>query len=277
MPSPFPGMDQFLEHPDVFPDLHDALITYLREFLQPALPEPYYSAISRRAWIEVSERYVEADLNVVRPARVAPSAAGGGAPGAAVADVVEVKPIVIHVPHDEHREPFLGIYLGRGQERRLVTHLEVLSPSNKTPGTQGRELYLRKQREILGSQVHLVEVDLLRAGTHTTAVPLDQLRREAPEYSYHVCVHRDDRFQDYTVYPIPLAARLPGIDVPLLPDDGSVPLDLQAVFDRCYDAGPYRREIDYLADQPQPPLSAEHASWVQSRLESTRTVREPTP
>ena len=28
MPSPFPGMDPYLESPDWFPNLHDALITF---------------------------------------------------------------------------------------------------------------------------------------------------------------------------------------------------------------------------------------------------------
>ena len=41
MPSPFPGMDPFLEHPEVFPDLHDSLGATLRESLNARLPEPY--------------------------------------------------------------------------------------------------------------------------------------------------------------------------------------------------------------------------------------------
>ncbi|MBI3463061.1 MAG: DUF4058 family protein, partial [Planctomycetes bacterium] len=51
MPSPFPGMDPFLEHPGIFPDLHDSLVTYLREALQPRLPSPYYAGIGSRIWV----------------------------------------------------------------------------------------------------------------------------------------------------------------------------------------------------------------------------------
>jgi len=51
MPSPFPGMDPFLEHPDVFPDFHDGFIAYLRESIQRHLPPPYVAGLGRRAWI----------------------------------------------------------------------------------------------------------------------------------------------------------------------------------------------------------------------------------
>ncbi|MHB1560360.1 MAG: DUF4058 family protein [Isosphaeraceae bacterium] len=43
--------------------------------------------------------------------------------------------------------------------------------------------------------------------------------------------------------------------------DPSVTLDLQAVFDRCYDAGPYSREIRYGVDAVLPPLDPGRAAW----------------
>ena len=66
MPSPFPGMDPYLENPEIFPDLHDSLITYIRENLQANLPPPYYAAIGRRVWIEASRRSIEPDVHVLR-------------------------------------------------------------------------------------------------------------------------------------------------------------------------------------------------------------------
>ncbi len=152
---------------------------------------------------------------------------------------------MVHVPHDQRSETFVEIYCGPRSERRLVTSIELLSLTNKTPGEHGRDLYLRKQREILESKVHLVEIDLLRDGEHTTAVPLDRLRQQADEFEYHVSIHRFDNLEDYFVYSIRLDESLPEIAVPLLPGDAAVLLDLQAVFQRTYDAGPYRREIDY--------------------------------
>lgn len=231
MPSPFPGMDPYLEQPDVFPGLHDRLIAYLSEALQPLLPAPYFADLGRRAWIEVSER-----------------------------------PLVIRVPHDERQEPFVEIYAGRGKQRRLVTSIEVLSPSNKQPGEDGRNLYLRKQRELLRSKVHVVEIDLLRGGEHTTAVPHDRLLAEAGSFDYHICVHRFDNLEDFFVYPVRLPESLPVVNIPLLPGDESVAVDLQTVFTRSYDTGPYAREIDYRHDRPVPPLTPKQSRWAKQCL-----------
>jgi hypothetical protein len=151
-----------------------------------------------------------------------------------------------------------------------VTSIELLSLSNKTPGEHGRDLYLRKQQEMLQSKVHLVEIDLLRGGQHTTAVPADRLARATGPFDYHVCIRHFDNLEDFFVYPIQLPEPLPEISIPLLPGDGAVPLNLQAVFQRAYDAGPYRREVDYQADTPAPPLSPERAAWLKRLLSAAR-------
>lgn len=263
MPSPFPGMDPFLEHPDIFPDLHDRLNTHLSEVLQAGLPPPYYAVIGRRTWIEVSQRYIGPDVQVQRSGRGSFSSPVLSE-GLAVADAV--KPRVVRVPHDERREPFLEIYVRKGSDKRLVTSIEILSLTNKTPGEHGRELYLRKQREILGSKVHLVEIDLLRGGEHSTAVPYQRIRAEIGPFDYHVYIHHFDNLEDYFVYPIQLPQRLPPIAVPLLPGDPAVTVDLQAVFDHCYDAGPYAREVNYHIDTPLPPLRPDQEEWAKEIL-----------
>ena len=38
MPSPFPGMDPYLQSPDWFPDLHGSLIIFMKGTLQRCLP-----------------------------------------------------------------------------------------------------------------------------------------------------------------------------------------------------------------------------------------------
>ena len=76
MPSPFPGMDPFLEDPIVFPDFHDRFNAYFSEVLQAGLPEPYYAALGRRAWVEMSERFIGPDVNVIR---TSPEVASRGA------------------------------------------------------------------------------------------------------------------------------------------------------------------------------------------------------
>jgi hypothetical protein len=221
MPSPFPGMDPYLEDPRVFPDFHNGMIFCLQAELKSKLPRPYFATTGRRTWIEVSERFIQPDVNVLRP--------GGPRVGAAIADVEPdvARGIVIRVPHDEREEPYLEICREQDGNRRLVTSVEILSPTNKTPGEHGRELYLQKQQEMIASAVNFVEVDLLRGGHHSTAVPLRELKAKAGPLDYHVCIHRFDQWQDYTVFPILLSQQLPKIPFPLLPEDGHVVIDLQ--------------------------------------------------
>jgi Protein of unknown function (DUF4058) len=272
MPSPFPGMDPYLEHPAFFPGLHDRFITYLSESVQEKLPEPYYAEMSDRVWVEISSRNIGPDVKVLRTQTDRPSPGGFAAPAAreqedesgGVAVAVSRK-VIVHVPHDEFREPFLQIF-AKLEGERLITSIEILSLANKAPGAQGRDLYLRKQKEILGSQVHLVEIDLLRGGEHATAVPHELLLEKASPLDYHVCVHEYDKLEDFVVYPICLHERLPVIDIPLLPGDGAIAVNLQQVFQRCYETGPYHRRLDYRTLKPEPPLSAERATWAAGLL-----------
>lgn len=268
MPSPFPGMDPFLENPEIFPDFHDSMITYLRESLQADLPAPYFAAIGRRVWIEVSRRSVGPDVNVIRGGgKSSPARADRGALAVAVPRTSH--PVVIKVPHDERREPFVEIYVKNDEGKRLVTSIELISLSNKSAGEHGRDLYLRKQKEIMGSRVHLVEIDLLRGGEHVTAVPLDLAREACGAFDYHVSLHRFDDPETFLAYPVRLEEPLPTIEIPLLADDPGVMVNLQAVFDRCYDAGPYAREIDYGTDPLIPPLGIERRAWLAQVLQES--------
>jgi hypothetical protein len=237
VPSPFPGMDPYLENPDIFPDFCFAFVIYLSESLQAQLPAPYYAALGRRTWIEFSKRSDGSDI-----------------------------------PHDEISERFIEINVGRRSNRRLVTSIELLSLTNKTPGEHGRDLYLRKQREILQSEVHLVEIDLLRSGKHTSAVPESRLAKRIDRFDYHVCIHHFDNLEDYFIYPIQLTQPLPAISIPLLPGDPAVSLDLQSVFFRTYDVGQYDRDIDYRTDTVDPPLTPEQAEWAKGLISKSATA-----
>jgi Protein of unknown function (DUF4058) len=259
MPSLFPGMDPYLENPEIFPDFHDSFITYLRENLQANLAAPYFAVIGWRTWIEVSRRSIGPDVEV-RHAVGSTTPVRTPTESVAVANPSVAKPVVVKVTHDEIREPFVEIYVRGDEEKRLVASIELLSISNKTPGDHGRDLYRRKQQEIPGSQVHLVEIDLLRGGEHTTAVPLQPIVDECGPFDYHASVHAFNDIETYFVYPIRLEDRLPPIAFPLLPGDSSVTVDLQAVFDRCYGAGPYAREIRYGEDAVIPPFEYEKAA-----------------
>lgn len=267
MPSPFPGMDPYLEHPHFFPGLHDDLISQLKQALQQRLPEGYYATSKSRVWIEVSQRYIEPDVEAVRPRETGQPKHKSNGPAVLAPPIGRGRPILVRVPHDEHRENFLEIYALQDNGDRLITSIEVLSHSNKTPGEQGRELYLRKQKELLDSKAHLVEIDLLRAGIRSTAVPRERVLEASGPFDYHVCIHFFDHFEDYLVYPIRLEERLPEIAIPLLPGDSPVIVDLQAVFDRAYDIGPYQRRVHYHGEGSVPRLSTEQAEWAKRVLQ----------
>jgi hypothetical protein len=129
---------------------------------------------------------------------------------------------------------------------------------------------LQKQRETLGSEIHLVEIDLLRGGAHALAVPKDLVTAQAGSFEYMVSIHRYNRPKEFLVYPITLRLRLPKIAIPLSPGDPHVTLDLQDVFDRSYDFGAYRREIDYGKDRIVPRLKTEQADWATNLIKSRR-------
>jgi hypothetical protein len=267
MPSPFPGMDPYLEHPAIFPDLHDRFATLLSIVINERLPAPYYAGLTSRVWVETTSRNVQPDVHlVVPPGEWAPNSSTGTE--TAVLERVEVERVVIQVPQVEFREEAIEIFAEPGGER-LVTHIEILSLSNKRPGSPGRKLYLQKQREILDSQVNLVELDLLRGGEHTIAVPLSELRQRTRPHEYCVCSHQFDHLGEFVVYPIPIAARLPAIPIPLLPGDPDVMVDLQAVLASCYETGRYERRLRYESNRLDPPLSEAQQAWADAVLKQS--------
>jgi hypothetical protein len=265
-------MDPYLERRRWFRGLRNNLITLIQEALQPLLPQPYFALTGELIWMEGSERYVDPDVDVLRPVSPRRQREVEGEEEGGVATLVaeaEEEPIVVTVtssPGEERTEPYLEIYARREGQDRLVTAIEILSPSNKSLGSEGREKYLEKQQEILSGQVNLVEIDLLRDGAHTSAVPHWPAREKAGSFDYHVSIHRFDRPQEFLVYPIVLERRLPTVRIPLPPGDPSIPIDLQAVFQRAYDAGPYRRAVRYGHDPIDPPLALTRARWAERLL-----------
>jgi hypothetical protein len=240
---------------------------YLREALQVRLPEPYYADTSDRVWVEVSERPIGPDVKVLHPSEGASEWDMGNG---SVAVATRTQPVVIEVPHDEYREPFVNIYTRSQGEERLVTTIEVLSRANKTPGEKAQELYLKKQDEVLDSRISLIEIDLLRGGEPTTA-GRRWWRKYGKSFDYHVCLCPSSSIKRYA-YPFRLTDTLPEIAVPLLQKDGAIAVDLQEVFNRAYDTGPYRRRVRYGVDKLDPPLTSEQQKWHDEVLQKAGLV-----
>ena len=259
MPSPFPGLDPYLESPRYWSDLHESFITYAREALQPQLPPHYRALIGERLTVQKTERVMIPDVTVVhRPtaARMTVTESGGG--GTALALAIEAdEPIIFTNLYEELREAYIEIIDRTGQQ--VITSIEVLSPVNKTG--EGRKQYLNKQNEMRRGGVNLVEIDLLTEGEYTVVAP--QLNTQA----YHALVSvwraaKPHRSEGYLVH---LHNRLPRIRIPLRTDDADVVLDVQAVFTRCYDAARYDLDLDY--SQPPPvELTPAERMWVEGYL-----------
>jgi len=267
MPSPFPGMDPYLESPRYWQDFHESFITYAREELQPRLPPRYRAMIGARLVVEATERVMIPDVTVVRRPAPRPAVAEEGAVATAVAVEVEAdEPTVVAVFSDDLREAYIEIIDRTGQQ--VVTSIEVLSPINKTG--EGRKQYRQKQEEMLRGGVNLVEIDLLHAGDHTVVAPRPNLERHEPFHAL-VCVWRASNPLNCEVYFVRLQTRLPRVRIPLLPEDRDVVLDVQAVLTRCYDAARYDLDIDYTR-MPPVALSPSDMAWIEDYL-SEKGVR----
>jgi Uma2 family endonuclease len=256
MRSAFPGMDPWIEHPSIWPGVHQRLITYAGDLLQASVGPAYFVAIGERVYVEspASETFYP-DVSVVRRHGPTDRADGSGSRGEAD------QPTVLVVEPIERREVFLEIH-DAATQAKIVTVIEVLSPSNKRLG-QGRELYLSKQREVLASSASLVEIDLLRGGEPTVAVPASAAL--ASPYRVVVSLAADRRLRQ--LYSIQLRDRLPRIAVPLLAADTPVVLDLQGLLDQAYENGGYRRRLDY-QKPPVPPLAEAELAWARERIAS---------
>jgi len=251
-------MDPYLENPQLWSGLHHALVIYIRDHLRPLIGPRYVAAVEDRVYLEGPDREVIPDVWVRR------GLAGSAAwPHAAtqsdVAVLEEETPLLVKVPALEIHEPYITI-LDRMPGQKIVTVIEVVSPTNKYAGS-GRKSYLLKQEEVLGSDAHLVEIDLLRTGHPVLAIPERIARRRAGDYDYLTCVNRakEDR-EDYELYPARLRNKLPRILIPLAGDDADVRLEIQGVLNQAYDAGSYRDRIDY-RKPCTPPLTPEDQAW----------------
>jgi hypothetical protein len=262
-------MDPYLEAH--WRDVHARLVIYACDALQGALPSRLRARVEETVLLEtpqgLGDHPLFPDVRVVeytskRLLEARPKA------GAAVE-----APLLVEVEPEPVTETFLEI-IDRGSGNRIVTVIEFLSPSNKSPGPN-RDQYLRKQREVCASDANLVEIDLNRFGTHTLAFPLGHVKPQG-RTPYMVCIRRAARRGKAEVYPMPLWERLPVVQIPLRPDDTDVPLDLQALVEQCYRNGAYEGTLDYAAD-PDPPLFGADEDWADEwlRAKGLRSRKKP--
>jgi hypothetical protein len=124
MPSPFPGMDPYLEEDKLWPAFQHHLVMSLYQLLLPGLADRYRARVGQR-------HYVTEQI------------------------------LFTSIQRDEHQEEYVEIR--QRSDGRLVTLLDVASPANKTTPA-GRRVYLEKREEGKKANANLVEIDLVLQG-----------------------------------------------------------------------------------------------------------------
>lgn len=265
MPSPFPGMDPYLEG-DLWQEFHDRFANQLSAQLMPLLSPKYVALLAKRYVLDSPvlgvfdvglPRIIYPDVHVVAIPGV-PSAS----PITTGAQVDNSATSAITTPTMELPSPMvvpqLYVEIRDVAQRQLVTVIEVLSPANKH-GEGARE-YNERRVELLATQAHLLEIDLLRGGARIT------LHGEPTPAPYYVYLSRSQRRPFTQIWSVGLRDRLPRVPVPLLAPDPDVPLDLQAALDACFNLVGYERLLDYAAAPPGPALMEPDLQWVAELL-----------
>lgn len=254
MPSPFPGMDPYLEGPE-WRSFHTELATQIGLQLVPQL-RPKYIVRPEKVYILTAsdvdpriDRRVP-DVSIRRSHR----------PDAVIAPatvVLERQPLHLRFA-DVEEVPQVTVNIYDAADRTLVAAIEVLSPMNKDR-SQGRAEYLAKRRRVFHSNAHLIEIDLLRSG------PRLPMADPMPHTDYCVLVSRADRRPMTEVWPVSVRESLPSVPVPVLPGDPDAILNLQQAVTTVYDAWAYDLELNY-GEPPSVPLTGDDAAWAAELL-----------
>lgn len=256
MPSPFPGVDPYLEHPELWPEVHHRLITAIAIAIAPSIRPKYRVAIEKRIYFSEVENN---DLVGIPDLTVFSKPASSDRYSSTVTLSSRSEPITVTVPvSEETREGYLEIR--EVGTNRVITVIEILSPKNKRPGA-GREAYESKRQQILTTTTHLVEIDLLRSGTPMAV-------RGGIQSNYRILVSRGDTRPKAQLYPFTIRDEIPTFPLPLRSDDIEVQVDWQTLFNEFYDRAGFDLAIDYHLP-PVPPLNDEDGAWAAALLRET--------
>jgi hypothetical protein len=171
MQSPFPGMDPFIEGCGLWEDFHHDLIAAIKADLAERVPAHYVVRTGERAYIAMvdpdegrREHLFKPDVGVVHtePGVEAGATATLTTSQLDTSNHAEAVTLRALVP-EEFREAFIEIFTNE-PERRLITVIEVLSPTNNRKDSPGWEQYLRKRNALMAGEANLVEIDLVRGG-----------------------------------------------------------------------------------------------------------------
>ncbi|ASC69747.1 hypothetical protein XM38_006760 [Halomicronema hongdechloris C2206] len=236
-------MNPYLEQPDYWSDFHNQLVAAIARRLVPQLL-PKYRVVTDKWVYTVTDALTVAmgrpDVSIQQrqtnptPIATTPKATG--------------HPVKVRVPVPmEMQQSYLEVKDAATQI--VVTVLEVLSPANKRG--EGRSKYMAKRQQILGSQTHLVEIDLLRAGQPFLMEP------DVAQSHYRILVSRAPQRPLADLYAFNVSDVIPAVPLPLGPEDEDVLLNVQSLLSELYEQLGYDYFIDYEQAPPMPWLAAE--------------------
>ncbi|MBD2344732.1 DUF4058 family protein [Anabaena subtropica] len=256
MPSPFPGMNPYLENPQLWAEVHSRFIVAIADEIAPQLRPQYRVAVEKRVYQMIDENSILVGIPDVIIGRSLANT-DKDALNIAVASPL-TKPVSVNVPMlEEVREGYLEVREVRTGE--VVTAIEVLSPKNKRSG-EGRKVYENKRQQVLSSLTHLVEIDLLRNGE-----PMPILGKQI-QSDYRILVSRSDLRPKAELYPFELSEPIPAFLLPLRRGDTEPVVDLQVLIHGVYDRAGFDLAIDYTRE-PVPALEEADAMWANGLLQ----------
>ena len=253
MLSPFPGMNPYLENPELWPEVHSRLIVALADALNPQLIPKYRAAIDRRVYALEGSEALLMGIPGVTVGRRSPSDRKSNVAVMTPPD----SPVKVQVLMAlEIRESYLQVKeVSTGE---VVTAVEVRSPTNKRTG-KGRNAYEEKRRDVLSSRTHLIEIDLLRSGQPMALIAGDV------ESHYRVLVSRSEQRPQADLYAFNLENEIPLFAMPLKDGDQEPTIDLHVLLNQVYDRAGYEVVIDY-ASEPEPAVQGNTVDWMESSL-----------
>ena len=253
MENPFPGMNPYLEQPELWHQVHNRLIVAIADDLTPQIAPKYRVSIEERVYTSVDDIFLLgiADVAVAKRNNNAET-------GTTLTTTKLVEPSKVKVPmYEEVIERFLEVKAI--QSREVVTVIEILSPKNKR-SKEGRTVYENKRQKILASATNLVEIDLLRLGE---SLPI----LGATKSDYHILVSRSHQRPDADLYSFDLQDPIPVFPVPLRSGEDEPVIDLQRLLNEIYERARFDLAIDY-SQILKPALSSEQETWVREILDN---------
>lgn len=247
MPSPFPGMNSYLENPELWSEFHSRTIVALADALDECLSQDYRVAVEKRVYLAENQDTILVGIPDVSVTGKLPNKTS-------TATITPSQPINVEIPiAQEVQERYLEIR--EVSTGIVITTIELLSPKNKRAG-EGRNAYLQKRQKILASSTHLIEIDLLRGGE---PLPING----AIASDYRILVSRSFQRPQAQLYAFNLRETIPPFPVPLRPRETEPLLELQPLLHRVYDRARFALAIDYTCTC-SPKLSPEDNDWLQS-------------